>query len=371
MRYGIKPRRVRVVSQHIVILTTILFVLAVINVQNAEAFHSHKRWPGKYEPVSCGDMITSDTSLFTDLDCSGHSGGAAITLQEGANLNMNGKKIIGNSGINCIEITGDGVKVREGTVTQCDYGIRVRSDRNMITSVRVSDSDNMGLRIDGNENIITSVKISNSNDIGLRINGNGNMITSVKVSDSNDNGVRINGDGNRITSAKVSGSDDRGIRIDGNENLLIWSTVTHSHTQGIKINGGNGNKVFSNAVYDSCRDGIEIDAGKDNVLFYNHLEHNGNPETCDDFEEEYKPWYYAGIDVLDGAENNQIKYNRGECNLGCVGSNDFPCTAHERDYWDENVDNNGNNDSTNKWEKNSITCGYALPEYSPNPDPDD
>ena len=127
MRYRIKPRRVRVVSQHIVILTTILFVLAVINVQNAEAFHSHKRWPGKYEPVSCGDMITSDTSLFTDLDCSGHSGGAAITLQEGANLNMNGKKIIGNSGINCIEITGDGVKVREGTVTQCDYGIRVRT----------------------------------------------------------------------------------------------------------------------------------------------------------------------------------------------------------------------------------------------------
>jgi len=250
----------------------------------------------------------------------------------------------------------------------------------MITSVKVSGSDNVALRIDGNENIITSVKVSDSNDVGIRIDGNENRITSVKVSDSNDNGIRIKGDENRITSAKVSGSDDRGIRIDGNENLLIWCSVTHNHTQGIKINGGNGNKIYSNAVYDNCRDGIEIDENDDhkggdyNTLLYNHVKDNGNQETCADFEQEeeeveYKPWFYAGIDVLAGAENNEIKYNRAGCNLGCVGSDASPCTAHERDFWDENVDNNGNNDSTNVWEKNSITCGDALPEYSPNPTP--
>jgi len=271
MRYEIKPKRVRVVSQHIVILTTILFVLAVIHVQNAESFTSHKKRFWRHVPISCGDTITTDTSLFTDLDCSGHSGGAALTLQEGANLNMNGKKIIGNSDINCIEIRGDGVKIREGTVTQCDYGIRVRSDRNMITSVKISDSDNVGLRIDGNENRITSVKVSNSNDIGLRISGDENM----------------------ITSAKVSGSDDRGIRIDGNENLLIWCTVTDNHTQGIKINGGSGNKISSTKVRDNCRDGIEIE-GDENRIFFNDVENNGNPDTCAGFEEKYKPWSMPG-----------------------------------------------------------------------------
>jgi parallel beta-helix repeat protein len=95
-------------------------------------------------------------------------------------------------------------------------------------------------------------------------------------------------------------------------------------TQGVKIDGGNNNKVYSNSVYDNCRDGIEIEEGNDNRLFYNRVNDNGKLETCTYFEEEYKPWFYAGIDVLSDSENNNIKYNRAGCNLGCVGSNDFP-----------------------------------------------
>jgi parallel beta-helix repeat protein len=369
MKYTSKNIRMSVFSRLAVALTTILFVLALSDTPNAGGFHSHKGRPWKPEPVSCGDTITTHTSLYTDLDCSNYSEGAALTLQEGANLNMNGKKIIGNSDINCIEITGDGVKIREGAVTQCDYGIRVRSDHNRITSVKVSDSDNVGIRIDGNENRITSVKVSDSNDRGIRITGDENRITSAKVSGSNDSGIRIQGNGNWITSAKVSGSNDRGVRIQGNENLLIWCTVTFSHTQGIKIDGGNNNRVYSNTVFDNCRDGIEIEGGDDNTLLYNQVENNGNPETCAYFGEEYKPWFYAGIDVLAGAENNEIKDNRAGCNSGCVGSDDFPCSARERDFWDENVDTGDNGAAINEWKDNSIVCKNAMPERSPNPAP--
>ena len=330
-------------------LATGILVLSVSVVLNAGGFHSHKGRIWKGESPVCGDTITADAFLPTDLDCSGHSGGAVLTLQEGASLNMNGKRIIGNSGINCIDIRGDGAQIRGGTVAQCGVGIRVRSDRNNITSVSVAGSNGIGIRVDGNEN----------------------KITSVKVSDSNDNGIRINGNENRITSAKVSGSEDRGIRIDGNDNLILWCTVTHNHTQGIKINGGNGNRIVSNKIKDSCRDGIEIEGGSNNMIIYNRVEYNGNPVTCADFEEEYRPWYYAGIDVLIGSENNKIKQNHAGCNLGCQGSNDLPCTAHERDFWDENVDGSGNNNSNNEWENNSIACENSFPEYSPNPDPVD
>ena len=349
MRPRYKLNRVKIAFRFVVGLITSIFILSVSVVLYAGGFNSHKGRFWKGDSPSCGDTITTEASLFTDLDCSGYSGGAAITLQEGATLKMNGKKLIGNSGINCIEIRGDGAKIWGGTVTQCDYGIRVRSNGNSISSINVSESNGVGIRIDGNEN----------------------RITSVNVSESKDNGIRINGDGNRITSAKVSGSDDRGIRIDGNDNLAQWSTVTHSHTQGIKINGGSRNMIYANAVYDSCRDGIEIEEGNDNKLYYNRVEDNGNPDTCADFMEDYKPWYYAGIDVLAGSENNEIKDNRAGCNSGCVGTDDLPCSARERDFWDENVDQAGNSVSTNRWVNNRIKCEDAQPEYSPNPEPND
>jgi hypothetical protein len=341
MIYRKKTTGLRVVLRLVVGLAASLFVLSLTNPLIAEDVTSHQGRFWNAEPVSCGDTITSYARLTADLDCSG-TGSTALRLEEGAKLNLNGKKVIGNFDINCIDIRGDGTKIWNGTVTQCDYGIRVRSDHNRITSVKVSASNDVGIRIQGNENRITSVKVSGSNDIG----------------------IRIEGDGNWITSAKVSGSNDRGVRIDGNENLLMWCTVTFSHTQGIKIDGGVSNKVYGNAVYDNCRDGIEIEGGVDNSLLYNQVENNGNPDTCAYFKEEYKPWFYAGIDVLAGAVDNEIKYNRAGCNLGCVGSDDFPCTARERDFWDENVDDE---DNPNKWQNNRIVCNNAVPEYSPNP----
>lgn len=313
MRHRSKIKSMRIVLQLIVGLTSSLFVLGFSNSLNAEGFTLHKGRFWKPEPVSCGDTITSYALLTTDLDCS-DTESTALRLEEGAKLNLNGKKVIGNFGINCIDIRGNGTKIWHGTVTQCDYGIRVRSDRNRIMSVEVSDSA------------------------------------------------------------------DRGIRIDGDENLVINCSVAYNGTQGIKINGGNRNKIFSNRVFDNCRDGIEIDEGKYNWVFYNHVEDNGNREVCDNFAKDptdpedsyyYKPWFYAGIDVLSGSENNRIKHNRAGCNLGCVGSDDFPCTAHERDFWDENVDTSGNCASNNEWENNSIACKNAVAECSPNPNPPD
>lgn len=261
------------------------------------------------EGVECGDEITTYTVLTNDLNCSDHDG-AALTLKEGAKLNLNGKKVIGNYENNCIDIRDDGTKVWNGTVTQCDNGIRVRSNHNLIISVEVSDSAS------------------------------------------------------------------RCIRIDGDENRLKNCLVSHSGRQGIKINGGSYNKVLSNLVFDNCRDGIEIDAGNYNRVLYNHVEDNGNIEACGKFgnprdpEDDYyyKPWYYAGIDILPDSYKNKINHNRAGCNLGCVGSDDFPCTAHERDFWDENVDNSGNSySSTNVWKNNRVVCKSAVPEYSPNP----
>jgi hypothetical protein len=132
-------------------LATSLFVLSLTNALNAEDITSHKGPFWYAEPVSCGATIASYALLTTDLDCS-DTESTVLRLEEGAKLNLNGKKIIGNFDINCIDIRGDATKIWNGTVTQCDYGIRVRSDHNRITSVKVSGSNDTGIRIKGSKN---------------------------------------------------------------------------------------------------------------------------------------------------------------------------------------------------------------------------
>ena len=296
MRYRSKTKSIRgVVLRLVVGIITSLFVFGLSNAQNAEGWTSDKGQRSKAESVSCGDTITNYAVLTNNLDCSEYNGDAALTLAEGARLNLNRKTVTGNDKIKCIKIIGDGTRVWNGTVTGCDDGILVSSsDRNKIICVEVSDSKNKGIDID-----------------------------------------------------------------DGDENLVMKCSVAGSGKQGIRINGGDSNKIFINNVYGNGRDGIEINNGDSNLVFSNRVKDNGWGT---------KPWYYAGIDVLSGSKNNEIKYNRAGCNLGCVGTNDETCTARYRDFWDENVDDEGKCNSTNEWENNSITCKNAVPECTPSPD---
>jgi hypothetical protein len=296
-------------------LTTSLFVLSLSNALNAEGFTSHKGRFWKAEPVMCDDtLIDGHFELTGNLTCTQDP---AIKITGPAKLNLKGYTLSGGGSNDCILIEGDGARVWNGTVENCKDGIE----------------------------------------------------------------IKLESDRNRITRVKSRNNKRRGFRIRGDKNLLFDCSATNNGRQGIKIDGepeddeippnpanpANGNKIFFSKAYANCRDGIEIQVGDYNVVFYNYVEDNGNQETCADFEEDYKPWFYAGIDVLSGSENNKIKHNRAGCNLGCVGSDDFPCTAHERDFWDENVGTSGNCDSNNEWENNSIACKNAVPECSPNP----
>ena len=86
------------------------------------------------------------------------------------------------------------------------------------------------------------------------------------------------------------------------------------------------------------------------------MEGNGNEKAC---EKDFTPWYFAGIDITAGSEENpfeynKVKYNHACGNLGCDGSKNNPCLARERNFLDENVDVNGNCFSKNEWENNTV-----------------
>ena len=332
MRYKNKTKSIRVVLRLIVGLTTSLFVLSLTHALNAEDFNPHKGRFWNAEPITCPDVLENGYFELTgNLNCEENP---AIKIIGPAKLDLNGYTLSGNGKNVCIQIEGEGARVWNGTVESCREGIEIKpeSGGNTITRVKSCNNDRRGFRIRGDKNLLFNCTATNNGRKGFSIEGE---------------------------------EDAR-----ANENLLVQCLAKNNGHQGFIIEIGDDNKIYFSKAYANCRDGIEIDGGNDNWVLYNHVEDNGNPETCADFEEEYKPWFYAGIDILSGSENNRIKHNRAGCNLGCVGSDDLACTAHERDFWDENVVMENDEVicvSTNEWENNSIACKNAVPECSPNP----
>ena len=324
MRCRNKPNNMRVVLRFTVGLIMGLFVLGVSNAQSKQGSSWHKKPYWKAKPVTCGITLQDGYYELTgDLTCTEDP---AITITGPAKLDLKGYTLSGDDGANdCIRIRDDGgAKVWNGTVMNCKDGIRIESSHNNIISVESRDNDRRGFRIDGgNENVLENCSATNNGQQGFKIEGGGAH--------------------NRVTR----------------------SSATDNGRHGIQIDGGDRNEISSSTVRGSCRDGIEIVGNKNSVL-YNQVEDNGNLETCTNFGEDYNPWAYAGIDVADVvsvSENNKIKYNNACGNQGCNGSENEPCVARERNFWDEYVDIDGNHVLTNEW-KNNTVC----PEYTPSPE---
>ena len=317
MRHKYKSTRIRVALRLIVGLTAILFILSITNALDAEDVTSHKKRFWNAEPVECGDELKHGYYKLTeDLQCYGDEKNPAILITGPAKLNLNGYTLSGKKKIEndelpvCIQIEGSGARVWNGFVKNCVDGILIDK---------------------GESNIIIKVEAYNNYERGFKIKK-------------------------------------------GNKNLLFNCLARNNGRQGFIITKGDENRISHSKAIANCRDGIEIEEGSENHISHNLVKDNGNEDTCNDFDEKYKPWYYAGIDVLSDSHNNEIKHNRAGCNLGCVGSDDFPCAAHERDFWDENVVIENDKVicvSTNEWDNNSIKCNNVEPECSPNPDQND
>jgi hypothetical protein len=335
MRHKNKSTSIRVALRLIVGLTTILFVLSLTNALNAKDFTSHKGrfWNWNAKPVGCGDTLEYGRFELTgDLDCPDDE--PAITIIGPAKLNLKGYTVSGNVNKACILITGNGARVRNGMVKDCKEGILIEeSDRNMIIDVDACNNDKRGFNI---------------------FNGHENMLFNCLAKENGNKGFLIEeGTGNKMVKCFAKNNEKKGFSIEkGDDNLLVKCLATNNGHQGFNIEDGAGNKIYYSNAIANCKDGIEIaKKGTDNLVIYNHVEDNGNEDSCSAFGEEYEPQSYAGIDIEDDCEDNEIKHNHACGNLGCNGKD---CTPRERNFWDENVNDDGECVSVNEWENNTV-----------------
>jgi parallel beta-helix repeat protein len=322
------------------------------------------------QTIACGDTLPwGYFRLSNDVVCADGdtSSSPAITLTRGTVLDLNGHTINCNQQIrDGILIEGTGNILFHGSVSGCTHGVHIRSNHNYIVGVTAHDNRQRGFFVDDSDN---------NHFVKCVAEANGQQGFDVRVPGENGTGA-VN---NLFVNCVAVGNGRQGFNVEGPEgdvpgpdnNLFVNCVARENGRHGFKILLGDGNHIRHSDALANCRDGIEVEAGDDNTIINNRAEDNGNEATCATFGEAYRPWFYAGIDLLAGSEDNKVISNRTSGNTGCTAQSAAgPCEGplRDRNLWDENVDAvTGECISTNRWHNNREDGHQIDPECAPGP----
>ena len=261
--------------------------------------------------VSCGDEITADTALDSDLVNCANNG--IVIGADDITLDLNGHRIDGDG----TEYPGcdpktepcdfgianeghDGVTVRDGSVREFGIGVLVGGAReNRVLNISSSSHDFFGAAVGGSSRSVIrggsfSRNIAPEGDgIGMfgsdhiRIVGNQirrNPGPGIHVFESTENLIKGNrfarndifleGNRNRVTGNR-SVRADLGINVFGNRNVIARNRVSRP-VGGIGIAEGRGNLVARNVIVRARRDGIPLFSGANNTIRRNRVSGSGD-----------------------------------------------------------------------------------------------
>jgi parallel beta-helix repeat protein len=197
--------------------------------------------------LNCGDEITADTTLDSDLiDCPNN--GIVIGADD-ITLDLNGHTIDGDGepfkpcpedeacDIGVVNDGHDGVTIKGGTVTDLEFGVFLfRAKRNRLRDLSVVENALEGIVI--SRSARTRVQRSSASR-----NGVGNSRPGIVLFESDDN---------RITGNAMSKNGDLGLFMAASDHNLIRHNRTRGHPEGGMIIEGDRNEIVRNR---SARDG--------------------------------------------------------------------------------------------------------------------
>ena len=259
-------------TEGILALLAIAALAALIPIGDAAANH-----------VSCGDTITADTALDSDLiDCPGEG---IVVGADGITLDLGGHTVDGSdpnqpySGI----VVNDrvGVTITNGSVYQFHIGIEVGGLTGSGTVVRdvtvgcgqtgCDAVDAFGMLISVGNALVTDSAVVNS-PIGIESQGNNGAIEGSRFT-NNGVGVEIISTGNVVRGNTMTGNLLGVVLLDnffpGN---LVEANVIRQGARGITVGNGSGNTIRANRT-DGVDVGIEV-IGQDavrNTVEANHV----------------------------------------------------------------------------------------------------
>jgi parallel beta-helix repeat protein len=222
--------------------------------------------------VSCGDTITTDTALDSDLiDCPGDG---VVIGADNITLDLKGHTIDGSGNGDGVDNSAGhaGVTVDRGVIRQFVFGVFVSGNANSVNRLIVSESGSTGISLrdaDGNRVSRNVLLGSTSSSFGIVLSG-----------DSDDNeidrnevvnpvfapGIILTGgpffiksDRNLVSRNSITGGGVAIGVIAGDDNVLEGNSVSHPSTYGIsvRIEPGFNTVIDRNRIIGAGLVGIE------------------------------------------------------------------------------------------------------------------
>jgi parallel beta-helix repeat protein len=306
---------------YVLVLVVVLIVGCCLGLGAGPAFASH---------VNCGDTVTGDTTLDSDLvDCPGN--GIVIGADD-VTLDLNGHTIDGDGVLGCDEFYAcdfgvdntaghDGVTIENGSIRDFATAVfvldashnrlrRLSSSHNILGGMliiaspgtRIEDNsisanglttDQAGLIVfDSSEIRIERNSVFDNGDIGMFLVGlDDSRVDRNAVSGNPETGIGLDGNGDEVSRNRVV-QNGEGITVGGDDNTITRNHVADSRAGveggglGIFVATGHDNLVERNFVVGASRSGIqvsllpeELEGGPpavDTVVRRNHLRGNGD-----------------------------------------------------------------------------------------------
>jgi len=255
----------------------------------------------KADHVSCGQTITADTTLDSDMTkCKG----PGITIgADGITLDLNGHTIEGmgkGSGVN--NVAGhDGVTIEDGSIRNFMESVAlVGASDNHLRGLSLSDNRHVGIYVQDSSAIeieqssvvdvrFAAIYLFRSHDI--RVEGNslsrsgGGVVAQVSDHLAIEANVAERNDGSGITLQEsseshiagntVSHSGDAGILLDAADANQVSANLASQNGDGIVVLGSaktiTDNNVDTSACKKGCGYGISLEAGAGNLIAQNDV----------------------------------------------------------------------------------------------------
>ncbi|MGH2973916.1 MAG: right-handed parallel beta-helix repeat-containing protein [Solirubrobacterales bacterium] len=236
--------------------------------------------------VSCGDTLTTDTTLHKDLvDCPNNG---IVIGADHVTLNLNGHRVDGNgalvhncpSGEDCdvgIDNPGhDGVTVKGGAVRQFGFGVLAYQTRHLqLQRLAVSHNQFSGIVIAASTRAVLKKLVTTAD--GLTTDQSGMAFFDTDHLRLEDSKLRANGDiglydenlnRSRLTGNRFGLNPEAGALVNGDGNLVAHNRFRRDGV-GVGL-GGNDNIVRRN-VADSTGLGLQVGEGKRNLFARNRV----------------------------------------------------------------------------------------------------
>jgi parallel beta-helix repeat protein len=230
----------------------------------------------------CGSTITTDTTLDSDMTCSG----TAITIgADNITLDGAGHTITGDTSGGGVENYGyNYVTVKNCTVTNFNHGIFFQScshstlDSNTVSSnVGAGNAGGGGMNLQyGSNNSLTNNTVNSNVAGGIGVSSSSsNLTNNTANSNSTAIGIDIEGSNNVVTSntANLNGT---GLKIGGANNNVLSSNTANFNSDGIFLYASNSNTLDSNTADSNGAYGIWVFYSNGNIITGNTVKSNGN-----------------------------------------------------------------------------------------------